>query len=261
MSTSTAVSAPMTAERAFGIATGELLAFLDLIRDLGTHEWQLPTDCTGWTVRDIVAHVTGAMEEGARPWVQIRHFALAPRKYPHMAPLDAVNQTQLDERRGASTDQLVAELASLAPRAARARRRLPRLLRNRAVPGRDNGLPPGSTFAYLVDVIYPRDLWMHRIDVEQATRRPHTRTRTENDVVEEVVRDLAAVWPGPTTALSLTGPGAGSWQLGEGAPAATLSADAVETCRMLSGRPAAPTITRSGDPEAEQRLVASRVTF
>lgn len=261
MTTSTAAAPPLSRERAFDVATGELLAFLDLLGNLETHEWQLATDCTGWTVRDVVAHVAGAMESGARLTVLLRAFATAPRRYPGLSPLDAVNQAQVDDRAGAATDDLVAEIAVLGPRAARARRRMPGLLRNRVVPGRDNGLPPGATFRYLVDVIYPRDLWMHRIDVEQATGRPHAATRTEHDVVAEVVRDLATVWSGPATALSLTGPGGGAWQLGPGAATATLSADAVQTCRLLSGRDASPEVTVNGDPEAERHLLASRITF
>lgn len=261
MTTSTTAGPPPTPEQAFGVATGELLAFLDLLHHLEPHEWQLPTDCTGWTVRDVVAHVAGAMESGARLTVLLRAFASAPRRYPGLGPLDAVNQAQVDDRAGAATEDLVAEITALGPRAARARRRMPRLLRNRVVPGRDNGLPPGATFRYLVDVIYPRDLWMHRIDVEQATRRPHAPTRTEHDVVAEVVRDLGAVWQGPATALSLTGPGGGAWQLGPGAATATLSADAVETCRLLSGRDASPELTTTGDPAAERHLLASRIGF
>jgi uncharacterized protein (TIGR03083 family) len=250
----------LTPERAEEVARGEVEALVDVLRSLDPFEWDLPTDCTRWTVRDIVAHVNGAMDEGAHVRVLLRHLALARRGRSDLAMLDAINEMQIHERRGATPEELVAELAVLGPRTARARRRMPRLLRGRPVPG-DNGLPAGSTFGYLVDVIYPRDVWMHRIDVCRATGRALSPTATEADVVAEVVRDLAGVWDGPTTTLTLTGHGAGPWTLGSGSPRATLEADAVEVCRMLSGRPASPFVTLTGDPEAESRLLAARVAF
>lgn len=252
---------PPSPARAHDVALGELDAFLDLLRGLGPDDWDLPTDCTGWSVRDVVAHVTGAMEDGARLRVQLRHVVLAPRRYPTMSPLDALNQMQLDDRRGAGPEEIVRELAALGPRAARARHRIPALLRGRAVPGKDNGLPAGSTFAYLVDVIYPRDVWMHRVDVERATGRPHAASATEHDVVGEVVRDLADTWDGPPATLTTTGAVVGTWRLGDGSPEADLQVDAVELCRLLSGRPATPTVTRTGDVRAEEHLLASRIPF
>jgi len=223
---------PPAPDRAYEVAVGELDALLALLRELTPAEWELPTDCTAWTVRDIVAHVTGAMDEGAHPRVLVRHLALARRRFPHLAQVDALNELQRKDRRDATPRELVAELTALGPRAARARRRLPRLVRDRALPA-SAGLPPGSTFAYLVDVIYPRDVWMHRVDIARAAGRGLAATPTETDVVAQVVRDLARTWDGPTTRLVLSGHGAGSWHLGNGSPGATLEADAVETCRML----------------------------
>jgi len=251
---------PSAPDRAYEVAVGELDALLALLRELTPPEWELPTDCTAWTVRDVVAHVTGAMDEGAHPRVLVRHLALARRRSTHLAQVDALNELQLEDRRDATPRELLAELAVLGPRAARARRRLPRLVRNRALP-ESAGLPPGSTFAYLVDVIYPRDVWMHRIDIARATGREPATTPTEADVVAQVVRDLTRIWDGPPTTLVLSGHGAARWHLGAGSPRATLEADAVETCRMLSGRVGSPAITCTGDTVAEQRLLASRVEF
>lgn len=250
----------VTPTRAHDVALGELDAFLALLRTLSPHEWDLPTDCTRWTVRDVVAHVTGAMEEGARTRVLLRHLALARRRHPDLSQLDAINELQIEDRRGATPQELLAELAALGPRAARARRRMPRPVRNLRLPG-DGGLPPASTFAYLVDVIYPRDLWMHRVDVARATGRDLALTATESDVVDQVVRDLTVVWDGPPATLTLTGHGAGTWHLGAGEPRANLEADAVETCRALSGRDAAPAVVRDGDPAAEIALLTARISF
>jgi len=38
---------------------GERAALLDLLAELSPSEWDAPTVCTGWSVRDVVAHVLG----------------------------------------------------------------------------------------------------------------------------------------------------------------------------------------------------------
>jgi uncharacterized protein (TIGR03083 family) len=256
----TTTLSPLLPDRAHEVALGELDAFLALLTDLTPDEWELPTDCTRWTVRDMVAHVTGAMDEGAHPRVMARHLVLGRRRYPDLSPLDGINEMQVDDRRHATPADLLAELAELGPKAARARRRMPRLVRERRLPG-GTGLPPGSTFGYLFDVIYPRDVWMHRVDVARATGRDLAASATETDVVAQVVRDLGDAWDGPPTRLVLTGHGEGTWTLGTGAPGTTLEADAVEVCRMLSGRDASPSVRVSGDAGAESMLRGARVAF
>jgi uncharacterized protein (TIGR03083 family) len=251
---------PPLPDRAHEVALGELDAFLALLTDLTPDEWGLPTDCPRWSVRDMVAHVTGAMDEGAHLRVLLRHLVLGRRRYPDLCPLDGINEVQVDDRRDATSADLLADLAELGPKAAGARRRMPRLVRGRRLP-KDTGLPPGSTFGYLLDVIYPRDVWMHRIDVARSTGRDLAVSATEADVVAQVVRDLADVWDGPPTRLVLTGHGAGAWALGTGSPEATLEADAVEVCRMLSGRDSSPSVRASGDSDAERALGAARVAF
>lgn len=251
---------PPSPDRSHEVALGEHAAFVDLLSSLEAPDWQAPTDCEGWTVRDVVAHVAGALQEGAHLSAQLRRVVLGPRRYPGLGRLDAMNQLQVDDRRRVTTDQLVEEIRTLGPRAARARHRMPRPLRSLSVPS-GFGLPAGSTFGYLVDVIYPRDLWMHRVDVARATDRPLHHTATEADVVALVVRDLAACWDGPTTTLILNGHGAGSWTLGSGTPEAAVETDAVEICRHLSGRVASPPIATKGDPGAEQHLLAARIPF
>jgi hypothetical protein len=106
--------------------------------------------------------------------------------------------------------QLVGRFARLWPRAVRVRRQRPGLLRRITV---DSGIPgqPRWPVAYLLDVIFNRDLWMHRID-------------------------LARGWSAAPVALGLTGRAGGSWLLGTGDPVAVVRADAVAYLRALSGR-------------------------
>ena len=36
---------------------------IDLLRSLGDDEWSQPTDCPGWTVHDVLAHMVATAEE------------------------------------------------------------------------------------------------------------------------------------------------------------------------------------------------------
>ena len=176
-------------------------------------------------------------------------------------PTDCTDWTVHDiaDRSTWSGTRIIEDLARLAPKGVHRRRKTPALLRSRTVPGDD--LPAGSTFGYLFDVIYARDLWMHRIDIARATGCPLMPTESDTLVVTQVVRDLARYWDGPPLVLQLTGEAGGSWLLGTGSPVATVRADAVEYCRLLSGRTADPEFAIDGDEAVRDALAAARVTF
>ena len=44
-----------------GRADVEISRVLALVDDLRADEWQRPTDCTGWTVRDMLGHLLGML--------------------------------------------------------------------------------------------------------------------------------------------------------------------------------------------------------
>ena len=46
---------------------GERAALLDVLGDLSPHEWELPTACPGWSVKDVAAHLLGD-EFGRLSW-------------------------------------------------------------------------------------------------------------------------------------------------------------------------------------------------
>jgi uncharacterized protein (TIGR03083 family) len=102
------------------------------------------------------------------------------------------------------------------------------------IPQQVGDRPEQWTFGYLIDVILSRDTWMHRVDIARATGQDLVLTADHDGVL---VADVAAEWAGrhgqPCT-LTLTGPAGGSWTWGTGGPA--LELDAVEFCRLLSGR-------------------------
>ena len=94
---------------------------------------------------------------------------------------------------------------------------------------------------YLVDVIYLRDMWMHRADVAQVTSYEMDLTADHDG---RIVADVVAEWArrhGQPFALELTGPAGGSFDEAADSPdAETLTLDAVEFCRTVGGRVEAP---------------------
>ena len=245
--------------RAAGVLAEQARAFAAELRALGTDDWRRETDCTGWDVRAVAAHVAGALEDGARLRVLLRHLRQARRRPPGTPEVDAINDAQIADRSGVDGPAIAAEVERLAPLAARARRRMPGLVRGRQV-GSDD-LPPGATLGYLFDVIYPRDLWMHRVDVARAVGGPLRPTDGEREVVAQVVRDLARFWSGPAWVLELTGPTTGVWQVGGGDAAGSVRTDTVDYLRLLSGRPGEPALAVDGDPDLAARVRAARVVF
>lgn len=58
MTVATEIDSPARDDAAT-VLTTELDAFVALLRTLGDEDWAKPTDCPGWTVQDIAAHVLG----------------------------------------------------------------------------------------------------------------------------------------------------------------------------------------------------------
>jgi uncharacterized protein (TIGR03083 family) len=203
-----------------------------LLADLSDDEWRRPTDCTRWTVHDVVAHVVGEAESTARVPELLRQ-AWRGRSLRDGGPLvDGINAVQVRERTGATPEELRRELADAAARGVRARRRLPAPLRALPLPF---GPPVGTRpLGYLMDRVYTRDVWMHRVDIARATGRELLLTADHDGrIVADVVGEWAADHGRPFH-LTLTGPAGGSWSHGAGGEDLTL--DAVEFCRVMSGR-------------------------
>jgi hypothetical protein len=87
---------------------------------------------------------------------------------------------------------------------------------------------------YLLGIIHTRDPWMHRIDICRATGREITLT-PEHDgrIVCDVVREWCPRHGTPLN-LHLAGPAGGEFVFAGGGR--DLTADAVDFCRVLSGR-------------------------
>ena len=203
-----------------------------LLAELGDEDWQRPTDCTEWAVRDLVAHLVGNAESSASIREARRQQKLGRRLRPGVPDIDGMTAVQVQERADVPPSQLVRDLADVAARAVRVRRRIPAPLRAIRVPF---GPPLGTrSVGYAMDCIYTRDTWMHRVDLTRATGRPLQLTADHDGrMVADVVAEWAAVHGQPFT-LTLTGPAGGSWSRGTSGEAIEL--DAVEFCRILSGR-------------------------
>ncbi|MEP6659349.1 MAG: maleylpyruvate isomerase family mycothiol-dependent enzyme [Acidimicrobiales bacterium] len=208
---------------------------LDQLRSLSDADWSNPTDCSAWNVRALAGHVLGGME-GFASFREFVHQMRAGKKAAGDRPLiDGMTEVQVRERAGLSRDQLLARLADVGPRAARARGRIPDLLRRMPL---KQDMPDGTketwVMGYLLEVILTRDTWMHRIDISRATGRPLTLT---SDHDGRIVADVVAEWGrrhGQPFLLHLEGPAGGEYASGTGGEEITI--DAIEFCRILSGR-------------------------
>jgi hypothetical protein len=88
---------------------------------------------------------------------------------------------------------------------------------------------------YLVDVILTRDTWLHRVDLARAVGAELAPTPDHDG---RIVADIVAEWArrhGRPFELHLTGPAGGAYRSAD-AGGELLTLDAIEFCRILSGR-------------------------
>lgn len=221
---------PLRGRRARRLAAEEYRRFASLLAELDGDDWARPTDCDAWDVRQVVAHVVGATEANASLREQLHQLRAGRRGLAF--DVDAVNALQVAERAALAPAALRQRFAAASAPALRRRARLAAL---RALP-----FPVGPPVFerwrsdFLFGVVYTRDTWMHRVDIARATGRALVLSADhDRRLVADVVADWAARHERPFQ-LTLTGPAGGSYRAGEGGEALTL--DAVELCRILSGR-------------------------
>jgi uncharacterized protein (TIGR03083 family) len=216
------------------LAEAETLRMADALAALDHDDWSKQTDCPKWTVRDVAGHVVGMTRTFTALPQFARDMVASTRAKGDGLQVDALTARQVEHNAALSPDELIAELRALAPRNA-AWRRSRRLMRN--IPLKNemrDGTVETWKFAYLVDTILTRDTWMHRVDIAEATGRPMTLTADHDG---RIVADVVAEWArrhGQPFTLRLRGPAGGEFSHGTGGD--DLQLDAIQFCRILSGR-------------------------
>lgn len=230
---------------AMRLAAAEYQRYGDLLTDLTPSDWSAPTDCPGWDVRTMAAHNLGMARMAASLVETIRQQVKADRRARKTGEqlVDALTAIQIAERTALTPAEIVADYRRTGPRAARGRRRRPGWFRHARLPAaqRVNGADEPWTFGFVIDTILTRDCWMHRVDTSRATGRDPVLTADHDGII---VADVVAEWSSryrPAGTLVLTGPAGGTWTFPD--PGDTITLDAVEFCRILSGRPS----TRDAD--------------
>jgi len=228
---------PLSHQEGLDLFAAELDQLLALMQTLSPEDWTAQTECPDWDVRRMMLHVLGAGEGGAS-FREFGHQMMAARRYQkeHGGPQEAaLSATQVADRLALDPQALMARFTTMAPACVRARRRLPSLMRKASLTV-DGPVVERWTLGYLIDTIYLRDAWMHRIDVCRATGHAPVLT-PEHD--GRIVADVVAEWSrrhGQPFTLVLDGPAGGTFVAGRSGEGEHLHLDAVEFCRTLAGR-------------------------
>ena len=227
---------PLGHGEAMALQAAELAVTTELLRSLTDEDWVVNVpDCPEWDIRRMYLHVLGACEGAAFGQMVHQMFAAMRRQRREGGPLEAnLSAVQVAERDSLAPAELLERLRRVAPRAVRQRRRLPGLLRKGVSMKVDGPVVERWKLGYLIDTIYLRDLWMHRLDACAALGRTPELT-AEHD--GRIVADVVAEWSrrhGQLFTLDLSGAAGGRFVAGEGGE--HLGLDAIAYCQVLSGR-------------------------
>jgi uncharacterized protein (TIGR03083 family) len=227
---------PVSREEARRLAAAEYGRLVEAFRALSAEDWTKPTDCPLWDVRAMAGHCVGMMNDfsGFRKLMPRMNAAGKAAKKSGGVFIDVLTAMQVADHAELTSGQLIERAAACAPRAARFRGSANGLFRRMPLKEEVDGRPETWRMGYLLDTILTRDPWMHRVDIARATGREMVLS-PEHD--GRLVADVVAEWArrhGQPFTLTLTGPAGGEYVSGGGGE--PITADAVEFCRMLSGR-------------------------
>jgi uncharacterized protein (TIGR03083 family) len=247
----------ITQPEATALAEAQNAALLHTLYSLEDEQWAAPTDCVGWSVKDIASHIHGWAEALVSFKEARRQVGQAFRRRRELGNiLDAQNEVQAEAGRRISTAELLLRLEEA----------LPRMVKRRAVLGRYGkympiwGPPFGvSNLGYLCNVIFTRDVFMHRIDIARATGTELDLGPSERRIVADIAREWGRGDGGPVR-LELTGPAGGTYVAGS-TPHAKVTADAVDFCRFLAGRADVSVVDGTGDRGVVEQRLEAKVPF
>lgn len=230
---------------AMAVTRVEAERVLTLLERLTPDQWLAPTECQPWTVRDTATHLLGNHEALASVREQLHQLRAARRRGGNL--VDALSAEQIADRAGLTGPEIVDRLQDAFAGSVRARQRWPGVLRaiRSEVPLRDHA--ERWSMAYLHDVIYTRDVWMHRMDICRAVdAEPVLTAAHDGAMVARIVQEWADRHGQPYE-LALAGAAGGTFTGGlparppeasaqQGAAGASYRMDAVDFCRKVSGR-------------------------
>lgn len=214
----------------------------DLLGSLSDRDWSAPTACPGWSVSDMVGHLVGAARGNASllEFSRQQMWGFRHRRDFGGNPLDAVNARQIADHAQLPDADRAEALRAVVPDAVRGRMRGSAWLGALSVPissggsAATGGMPSRISLGRLLDVVYTRDVWMHTLDIAEAVGRD---LPMDAAVDGRIVQDVVIDWTrrhGEPVDLVLTGPAGGHYRSGHHAEVIEL--DAIEFCRILSGR-------------------------
>jgi uncharacterized protein (TIGR03083 family) len=223
-------------DEAMVLTAAEFDRTVALLRALSTSDWVKPTDCDRWNVRAVALHLVGAAEANASLPEQVRQMRRGSKLKASIGSQhwwDGANEYQIAKHATLADNRIADTYAVIAPKATAARARMPHLIR--VLPVLNLPAPVGrKPLGYLSDMGFTRDVWMHRVDIARATG--HTMELTsEHD--GRLIADVVAEWAtthGVPFRLELDGPAGGTFTAG--VDGENVRIDAVEFCRVLSGR-------------------------
>lgn len=183
--------------------------FSSLAHELTDEQWALPTDCAGWSVGDVVAHVAALESElaGDEP---LR--ATIDKAAPHiLGGAGVYTERGVVARRGHTPSEVVAELDDVVSRRTA-------ILDSEAFddPERVPAVTPGGigwSWATLMRN-RPLDVWVHEQDIRRAIGQPggldtagarHTQS-VFAAALPYIVGKRANAAPGTTVVVDITGP-------------------------------------------------------
>ena len=228
--------APISHREGMALAETVYKRFEEMLQQLTPRDWSKQTVCTDWDVRQLVAHVLGFAESNASFRVFVSGMRRGKKRsaekgYDHF--IHGMNEVQVEEREHLTPAELVSRWSEVWPKALRGRKRFPPFMRPLPV---DFGPPIGKKpmGSYLMDVVFTRDTWMHRIDVCRAVGLDPVLTPDHDG---RLIEDMAAEWARVhdiAFSLHLDGPAGAALVSGHGGD--ELKIDAVEWIWVLSGR-------------------------
>ena len=226
----------VNADEAYALLKNEFERFSQLLEILKQEDWQKPTACTAWNVKDMLAHQAGGYASGASYREMIRQYST--RVKPGQLPEDAVNDLQVDEREDRTPEEIIAELQQVAPKAMHNWAYGFKPVKLVSIPHPVSGR---LSLRHLMWVIHSRDTWMHRLDICRATSN-HFEQTTEHDgriaalVMLDVAQQLHKKVGDKAIVFELDGVAGGTWQVGSGNEVARVRMDVLDFNIFVSGR-------------------------